>query len=269
MSYPHSSGSECRGDRRHRDEERSRRHRSSSSGEWRSSQSHHRRQGRDRHRDWRSRDEEEGGDEIESERRKRRRRSRSHQRESPPSRHRRSRSRSPRGRTQDERTSDHRHRPPPHFPRSRSSLVPSASHVARVGDPQGKDEKGPDRQRPNFQPTGRLAAESNTVAGIVLKYHEPPEARKPAPDPAWRLYVFKGSDLLETIELGSRSCWLFGRERAVADFPLDHLSCSKQHAVVQFRFLVKTNEFGDKDGKVRYVIWRGNPSLIQSDLAFT
>jgi len=28
---------------------------------------------------------------------------------------------------------------------------------------------------------------------------------------------------------------LLGRDRAVADIPLDHHSCSKQHAVIQFR----------------------------------
>lgn len=32
------------------------------------------------------------------------------------------------------------------------------------------------------------------------------------------------------------SCYLFGRERRVADVPTDHPSCSKQHAVLQFRW---------------------------------
>lgn len=31
------------------------------------------------------------------------------------------------------------------------------------------------------------------------------------------------------------SSYLFGRERRVADVPTDHPSCSKQHAVLQFR----------------------------------
>ena len=87
----------------------------------------------------------------------------------------------------------------------------------------------------------------------MLKYHEPAEARKPSHDAGWRLYVFKGADLLETVELGGRSCWLVGRERAVVDFPVDHPSCSKQHAVLQFRYMVKMNEYGDKDGRVRWV----------------
>lgn len=65
------------------------------------------------------------------------------------------------------------------------------------------------------------------------------------------MYVFKGQDLLETVELGERSCWLVGRERVVVDFPLDHPSCSKQHAVLQFRFVEKRNEYGDRIGKVK------------------
>jgi smad nuclear-interacting protein 1 len=118
------------------------------------------------------------------------------------------------------------------------------------------DAPAPEKQKPNFNPTGRLAAESNTIqvqggTEIVLKYHEPPEARKPPPKEAWRMYVFKGQDLLETVELSERSCWLVGRERMVVDFPLDHPSCSKQHAVLQFRFVEKRNEYGDRIGKVK------------------
>ncbi|EKV05911.1 hypothetical protein PDIG_81080 [Penicillium digitatum PHI26] len=118
------------------------------------------------------------------------------------------------------------------------------------------DAAAPEKQKPNFNATGRLAAESNTIqvqggAEIVLKYHEPPEARKPPSKEAWRMYVFKGQDLLETVELGERSCWLVGRERMVVDFPLDHPSCSKQHAVLQFRFVEKRNEYGDRIGKIK------------------
>ena len=113
----------------------------------------------------------------------------------------------------------------------------------------------PDKQKPNFGTSGRLAAESNTIKTgnqtIVLKYHEPPEARKPAAKDAWRMYVFKGDEIVETVELSEQSCWLFGRETAVADFPIEHPSCSKQHAVIQFRYVEKLNEFGDKKGKVK------------------
>lgn len=114
-----------------------------------------------------------------------------------------------------------------------------------------------EKQKPNYAPTGKLAAETNTVAGtsIALKYNEPPEARLPPSSAPWRLYVFKGKDVLETIPLSTRSCWLFGRERAVVDFPTEHPSCSKQHAVLQFRYVEKKSEYGDKVGGVKpYVI---------------
>lgn len=118
---------------------------------------------------------------------------------------------------------------------------------------------GPEKQKPNFRPSGLLAAAANTVAtsagAIVLKYHEPPEARKPPSSQLWRLYIFKGDEILDTLDLYTQSCWLFGREVSVCDYALEHPSCSKQHAVIQFRYIERRNEFGDKIGKVKpYVI---------------
>lgn len=152
-------------------------------------------------------------------------------------------------------------RPRSSSPRSvRRSKVPlpsqsdafTSTEVSRTGR---TSPPPPEKEKPNFVPTGRLAAESNTVTvnggTVVLKYHEPPEARKPPVKEAWRLYVFKGEDMLEVVELSERSCWLIGRERLVVDFPLDHPSCSKQHAALQFRFVEKRNEFGDRVGRVK------------------
>lgn len=73
-------------------------------------------------------------------------------------------------------------------PRSRSSRPRSSS-----GDRSPKPEKA----KPNFAHSGLLAAETNTVkatdgTSTVLKYNEPPEARKPTL--TWRLYVFKGNE---------------------------------------------------------------------------
>jgi len=56
---------------------------------------------------------------------------------------------------------------------------------------------------------------------------------------------------VDTVELSLRSCWLVGRETAVADLPAEHPSISKQHAVIQFRHTEKRNEFGDKIGRVK------------------
>lgn len=54
-----------------------------------------------------------------------------------------------------------------------------------------------DKAKPNFTPSGLLAAATNTVKNVdgtstLLKYNEPPEARKPLV--GWRLYVFKGEE---------------------------------------------------------------------------
>ncbi len=112
------------------------------------------------------------------------------------------------------------------------------------------------KEKPNFGTTGALAAASNAVvqsdgSKIVLKYHEPPEARKPPPRDEWRLFVFKGDEILDTVPLGNRSCWLVGREAAVVDLVAEHPSVSKQHAAIQFRHLERRNEYGDKVGRVR------------------
>ncbi|CAI6338960.1 unnamed protein product [Periconia digitata] len=119
----------------------------------------------------------------------------------------------------------------------------------------------PTMEKPNFKPTGLLAKAANKVEGtkISLKYHEPPEARKPPKSAAWRLFVFKGEAVVDTIELHARSCWLLGRAHQVVDYLLEHPSSSAQHAVIQFRYILKTteDEFGVKTqrGKVKpYVI---------------
>lgn len=86
----------------------------------------------------------------------------------------------------------------------------------------------------NFGLSGALAAETNTVNGVTLVYTEPPEAKKPTA--RWRLYCFKDGELQgDPLLIHRQSYYLFGRDRKVADVPTDHPSCSKQHAVIQYR----------------------------------
>ena len=47
-----------------------------------------------------------------------------------------------------------------------------------------------DREKPNLATTGTLMADTNVFRGVVIKYSEPAEARKPKL--RWRLYPFKG-----------------------------------------------------------------------------
>ena len=113
----------------------------------------------------------------------------------------------------------------------------------------------------NYEKSGLLAQASNTYKGMTLKYAEPPEARLSTKQ-KWRLYVFKGEELLgdlsiscekhailklysnaeaiaiEMLPVAQQSAYLFGREREVVDIPTDHPSCSKQHAVLQYREII-------------------------------
>ncbi len=204
-------------------------------------------------------------------------RHRSHREDRKPSKRDRNASRSPppkpRGHDSEDgqrRTSDHRshrkrsssaprsHSPPFVPPPSKRSHAPLPSQkAAYIDDPTSdvvtKTPAEAEKQKPNYALTGKLAAETNTVANtsIVLKHNEPPEARLPPASSQWRLYVFKGKDVLEMLPLYGRSCWLFGRERAVVDYPTEHPSCSKQHAVLQFRYTEKKNEWGERKGVVK------------------
>lgn len=99
-----------------------------------------------------------------------------------------------------------------------------------------------------------LAAETNTVKAVdgtstVLKYNEPPEARKPPQN--WRLYVFKGSEQVELLHIHRQSAYLIGRDRLVADIPIDHPSSSKQHAVIQYRHVKQQDEYGITKGVIK------------------
>ncbi|KAL7494544.1 hypothetical protein ACHAWT_003226 [Skeletonema menzelii] len=113
--------------------------------------------------------------------------------------------------------------------------------------------ENPNKIKANFGLSGALASDTqtgNARDGITLKFSEPPEAR--IPNTRWRLYVFrrkasdanstrdsdkKDDDLLDVYHISRQSAYLFGRERKVADIPVDHGSLSKQHCVLQYRAL--------------------------------
>ncbi|PSR97732.1 SMAD/FHA domain-containing protein [Coniella lustricola] len=135
----------------------------------------------------------------------------------------------------------------------RGGALPSQADSFAVSN---GDEPEKPKEKANFGNTGLLAAASNSVVQmdgttITLKYHEPPESRKPPPRDQWKLFVFKGEDVVDTIELSTRSCWLVGREATIVDLLAENPSISKQHAVIQFRYTEKRNEYGDKIGRVK------------------
>lgn len=92
---------------------------------------------------------------------------------------------------------------------------------------------------------------------MVIKYSEPSEARKPKR--RWRLYPFKGDEPLPILHLHRQSAFLLSRDRKVADIPVDHPSCSKQHAALQFRLVPYNRPDGTKGHRVQpYIIDLGS-----------
>ena len=122
-----------------------------------------------------------------------------------------------------------------------------------TADAEVKKEK----EKPSLALSGKLTEDTNTFRGVVIKYNEPPEARKPKKH--WRFYPFKGETALPVLHLHRQSAFLLGRDRRVADIPIDHPSCSKQHAALQFRLVEFTRADGRLGRRVRpYVIDLGS-----------
>jgi pSer/pThr/pTyr-binding forkhead associated (FHA) protein len=66
-------------------------------------------------------------------------------------------------------------------------------------------------------------------------------------------------DFVAELHLYKQSCYLFGRTHNVADIPIDHPSCSGQHAVLQYR------ESFHKDLQTGEVVPEVKPYLMDLD----
>uniref|UniRef100_A0A2D4HIB0 FHA domain-containing protein n=2 Tax=Micrurus TaxID=8634 RepID=A0A2D4HIB0_MICLE len=135
------------------------------------------------------------------------------------------------------------------------------------GDEENSEGRGPSnknadkeaskKEKPSFELSGALLEDSNTFRGVVIKYSEPPEAR--IPKKRWRLYPFKNDEVLPVMYIHRQSAYLLGRHRRIADIPIDHPSCSKQHAVFQYRLVQYTRPDGTAGRKVKpYIIDLGS-----------
>ncbi|XP_040390629.1 smad nuclear-interacting protein 1 [Cygnus olor] len=124
-------------------------------------------------------------------------------------------------------------------------------------DNKPKDKAAVKKEKPSFELSGALLEDTNTFRGVVIKYSEPPEAR--IPKKRWRLYPFKNDEFLPVMYIHRQSAYLLGRHRRIADIPIDHPSCSKQHAVFQYRLVEYTRADGTVGRRVRpYIIDLGS-----------
>uniref|UniRef100_A0A915Q072 FHA domain-containing protein n=1 Tax=Setaria digitata TaxID=48799 RepID=A0A915Q072_9BILA len=126
-----------------------------------------------------------------------------------------------------------------------------------VNEHCSKEELKIQKEKPNFEPSGKLAEDTNTYRGVVIKYNEPSDAH--IPKLRWRLYPFKGDEALPVLYIHRQSAYLIGRDRKIADLPVDHPSCSKQHAVFQYRLTPMDMNDGTVVKRVRpYIIDLGS-----------
>lgn len=103
---------------------------------------------------------------------------------------------------------------------------------------EGSADANKPKERPNFKPTGLLAKDSNNVAGVQLKYTEPQDSAPPEKE--YILFLFsEDSKVTRQFPLVKAST-LIGRDEQVVDLRTDDESCSKQHAVVQFRNVARS-----------------------------
>jgi len=122
----------------------------------------------------------------------------------------------------------------------------------RSNDKEGDKTQKP-KQKPDLGLSGALTAETNTYKGVVIKYSEPPEAK--IPKKRWRLYPFKGDEALKVVYLHRQSAYLIGKLADICEIPVEHPSCSRQHAALQFRAVKITKPSGRDVLSVRpYII---------------
>lgn len=81
-------------------------------------------------------------------------------------------------------------------------------------DREKQKEESVEKEQPNFGLSGALLKDTNTYKGVVIKYSEPIEARKPKR--RWRFYVFKGEQvksifLYKNIQFILFFCFFFNR----------------------------------------------------------
>ncbi|CAI2303316.1 unnamed protein product [Caenorhabditis sp. 36 PRJEB53466] len=119
------------------------------------------------------------------------------------------------------------------------------------------NEPAKEKEKVNLGTSGALTEDTNTFRGVVIKYNEPPEAKKP--NARWRIYPFKGEEALQVLYVHRQSAYLIGRDHKIADIAVDHPSCSKQHAVLQFRSMPFVRDDGTKARRILpYIIDLGS-----------
>ena len=87
------------------------------------------------------------------------------------------------------------------------------------------------------------------ISGVVLKFTQPLDFAIPNED--WRLYTFKENNNKDILQINKKSFYLVGKDERICHIMINHPSCSRQHAVIQFRKINKKNDTGNIENYVK------------------
>jgi smad nuclear-interacting protein 1 len=128
---------------------------------------------------------------------------------------------------------------------SRSLRRQVEAKYERVKSEQNDHFPGFMKEEPNFEVSGLLAEEQNQRNGVALLFTVSPDKMMPDKDDSdWRLFEFRGDSNTRSIRLLGHSCFLLGTDKRLENrgseedisfIFIDDSTCSKQHAVIQFR----------------------------------
>lgn len=134
-----------------------------------------------------------------------------------------------------------------------TASAPTPSSSGQTGA-AGSTEEQPEKAKANFGLSGVLrqdAATGNTYKGREMKFVEPPDAALPSV--RWRLHEFRGGVQAEKpLHIHRQTAFLFGKDPVIADVLTAHPTCSRQHAVLQYR-LVEVEDAHARGGVRRVV----------------
>ena len=94
-------------------------------------------------------------------------------------------------------------------PKKREEFAkPKSETWGRQLEKEANNKREVEMEKPSFEPSGKLAEDTNTFKGVLIKYNEPAEAK--LPKIRWRLYPFKGEEHLPVIYIHRQSAYLIG-----------------------------------------------------------
>ena len=130
-----------------------------------------------------------------------------------------------------------------------TKVIDSSSEI-RKGLLSQKVEK----EKPNFEPSGLLALQTNLINGVVLKYSTPLDKGVPIND--WRLYQFKHKSSEPQIihSLCGIDHFIIGKDIRISNIILNNQSSSRQHAVIQFKKKIINSLLKPGNNKVESII---------------